>query len=123
MKLPQLDGQTTHALAGGVYARTIRVPAGSVFTGAVHKKDHINIVNGDVTFVNEQGQQRLTGYHVITTRAGAKRVAWAHANTEWTTVLRTDWTELADIEADAVEDADHLQSRQLGQNELLKLEQ
>ena len=122
LALPQVDAHTSHALSGKVYARTIRIPAGCVMTGMVHKKDHINIVNGDVTFVNEEGQHRLTGYHVITTPKGAKRVAYAHADTDWTTVLHTDCTELDDIEEDAVENAEALQSRALGQNELLKLE-
>ena len=122
LRHPQIDAQTTHALAGGVYARTIHVPAGCVFTGMVHKKDHLNIVHGDVTFINDDGETRLTGYHVIATPAGSKRAAFAHAATNWTTVLRTDFNELSEIESDAVESADQLQSRRLGQNELLKLE-
>ena len=123
LALPQVNAHTTHALAGRVYARTILIPAGCVLTGAVHKKDHLNIVSGDVSFVNEDGQTRLTGYHVIATKAGSKRCAVAHTDTWWTTVLHTDCAELADIEADAVEDPEALQSRTLGQNQLLKLEE
>src|ERR1700675_2282986 len=44
LKLPQVDLRTTHVLAGCVYARTIFIPAGTVLTGAVHKKDHVNVV-------------------------------------------------------------------------------
>lgn len=122
LAMPQLDAQTQHHLSGKVYARTILIPADGILTGAVHKKDHINIVCGDVTFVNEDGQTRLTGYHVLPTKAGSKRMAVAHADTYWTTLLETDCTDLADIEADAVEDPQALQTRQLGQNELIILE-
>ena len=122
LKLPQLDAQTQHHLSGRVYARTILIPADAVLTGAVHKKAHINIVCGDVTFVNEDGQTRLTGYHILPTKAGSKRMAYAHADTYWTTVLHTDCTEMEAIEADAVEDPQNLQTRHLGQNELIKLE-
>ena len=39
LQTPQVDLKTTHCLSGGIYARTIIIPAGTILTGAAHKKD------------------------------------------------------------------------------------
>ena len=112
-KMPQVDLGTTHELSGGIYARTIYIPAGVALTGLVHKKDHINIVMGDITVSTDEGMKRLTGYHVLQTKAGMKRVGFAHENTAWTTVCQTALTEIEAIEDELVEEADKLQTRTL----------
>ena len=122
LQLHQIDIPPQHDVSGGIYARTGFIPAGTTFTGAIHTKDHINVIFGDVSVLGDGETIRLTGYNVITTKAGSKRVAHTHADTYWTTVLHTDCTELEAIEADAVEDPQNLQTRHLGQNELIKLE-
>lgn len=113
LKHPQVDLQTKHELSGGVYARTIFIPAGTVLTGARHKKDHVNIVFGDITVSTDDGMKRITGYHVIPTKAGMKRVGFAHADTAWTTVCQTELTDIEEIENELVEEAEKLQTRQL----------
>ena len=114
LQVPQVDLNTTHALSGFVYARTIFIPAGTVLTGAVHKKDHINVMFGDITVSTDDGMQRLTGYHVLPTKAGAKRAGFAHADTHWTTLCHTQLEEVEAIENELVEDAERLQTRQAG---------
>jgi hypothetical protein len=123
LQAEQVDLKTTHALAGGVYARTILIPAGTVLTGATHKKDHINIVQGDITVSTDEGMKRLTGQHILPTRAGMKRAGFAHADTIWTTVCATDQTDLHAIEADLVIEAERLQTRnpEIEQAPLLRL--
>jgi hypothetical protein len=110
---PQTDLRTEHVLSGGVYARTIHIPAGTVLTGATHKKDHVNVVIGDITVTTDQGPVRLTGYHVLPTKAGSKRAGVAHAPTAWTTICHTDLTDIEAIEDELVEESDRLQTRQL----------
>ena len=110
---PQVELNTTHALSGGMYARTIFIPAGTVLTGATHKTDHLNIVCGDISVTTDEGMRRMTGYHVLTTKSGMKRAGFAHADTMWTTVCKTDQIELEAIENELVEEADKLQTRKL----------
>lgn len=112
LQTPQVDLRTEHALAGGAYARTIYIPAGTVLTGASHKKDHINIMQGDISVSTDDGMKRLTGQHILTTKAGHKRVGYAHADTTWTTVCQTALTDYAEIEAELVEEPEKLQTRQ-----------
>ena len=108
---PQVDLKTRNVVTGRMIARTITVPAGTVLTGATHKRDHINIVQGDITVSTDDGMKRLTGQHTLATKAGHKRVGYAHADTEWTTICQTDLTDIADIEDDLVVESEKLQSR------------
>lgn len=112
LAVPQVDLGTQHVLNGGMYARTILIPAGVVLTGATHKTDHINIVHGDITVTTDAGPVRLTGYHVLPTMAGSKRAGIAHADTMWTTICKTGQTDLAAIEDELVEESHLLQTRQ-----------
>ena len=110
-KLPQLDQHIDHDIFGGIYCRTGCIPAGVTFVGQVHKHDHINIVVGDITIITDAGPHRLTGYNVLPTKAGSKRVAYTHAETHWTTILATDLTDVQAIEDWAVEDSSKLTTR------------
>lgn len=123
--LPQVDFKTTHQLVGGIYTRTIHIPAGVAIVGAVHKTDHVNVVTGDITVSTSEGQRRLTGSHVLLlTKAGTQRAGYAHADTTWTAICRTDKTEIEDIEADLVETPQRLQTRNpaIGCAPLVRLE-
>lgn len=110
-KLPQVIVELQHQLSGGMYARTGVIKAGCYLIGAQHKTDHINIMHGDITVTTDDGVKRLTGYHVLPTKAGNNRAGVAHADTIWTTICRTDETELTKIEDDLVVESDRLQSR------------
>jgi helix-turn-helix protein len=111
--VPQTVVSVHHCVNGGVYTRTGTIPADTAFIGAVHKKDHINVVVGDVTVVTESGPIRYTGHHVLATPAGSKRVAYAHSDTTWTTILRTDLTSIREIEAECVHGSENLQTQTL----------
>lgn len=115
LQAPQTQFVTEHALENGMYSRTIYIPAGHVLTGAKHKTDHINVVIGDIVVTTDEGVKRITGHNVLTTKAGQKRAGYALIPTIWTTICRTDFASLDDLEKieDAlVEDAKNLQRRQ-----------
>lgn len=102
--------------ADGLVARTIRVDAGVYLTGAPHKHEHLNVCFGDIEVWTEQGMKRLTGYHVIPSLPGAKRVGRTFAETWWTTVHLNPGNEqdLAKLEDALVEDAEQLQTQRIG---------
>lgn len=109
----QVDLQTTHVTGGGMYARSFIIPAGVAVVGATHKKDHLDVMQGDVSFTTGDGLKRLTGMHVLSTKAGAKRVGFAHSETKWTTIVRTELTDIHAIEEECVVEAEQLQTRRL----------
>ena len=113
-RLPQVDIPPQHDVSGGIYARTGFIPAGTTFTGAIHTKDHINVIFGDVSVLGDGETIRLTGYHVITTKAGSKRVAHTHADTYWTTLIATELQDISEIEDEICTDSTTLQTRKNG---------
>lgn len=112
-KLPQIPVGVHHCVNGGIYTRTGLIPEDTAFVGAVHKKDHINVVIGDVTISTDDGPVRLTGHHVIKGAKGSKRVAYAHAPTIWTTIFHTELTDIREIEAECAESPEFLQTQKI----------
>lgn len=110
-QLPQVDLQTTHVLYGGMCARTIFIPAGTVLTGALTNIDNICVVQGDITVTTDDGPQRLTGFNVLPAARGAKRAGVAHADTWWTTVHRTELTDIEAVEDEMTDESAQLQTR------------
>ncbi len=109
--MPQYDLKTTHVLSGGIYSRTIYVPAGCVLTGAETCKDHIIIMQGDITVSTDEGMKRLTGQHILPVKAGMRRVGYAHQDTTWTTVFHTELTNIEEIEDEVAVNSFKLQTR------------
>lgn len=110
--LPQVDLNTQHAFMGGMYARTIYIPAGCAVSGATHKTDHINVMFGDIAFTGLDGQvKRLTGFHVIPVKAGIARLGVALVDTVWTTICKTDKDDVESAEDDLVVESAQLQTR------------
>jgi hypothetical protein len=111
LQAPQVDLGTTHVVHGGMCARTIFIPAGTVLTGAVTNLDNVCVLSGDITVTTRDGPKRLTGFHVLPADKGFKRAGVAHADTYWTTVWPTGLTDITEIENEMTEEATQLQTR------------
>jgi len=92
-----------HNHAPGAYSRTMRLPAGYVIIGKIHKHAHLNIISyGHVMVATEEGAKELKGPLVFTSPAGVKRAVTVLEDTMWTTIHVTDETELDKIEDDVI---------------------
>lgn len=116
---PQTELVTEHALENGMYSRTIFIPAGCVLTGAEHKTDHLNVVVGDILVTTDEGVKRITGHKVLQTKAGQKRAGYALIPTIWTTICRTDFKSLDDLEK--IEDALVVDAKNLMRRRILPM--
>lgn len=84
---PQTEIPTTHHFAPGIYMRQVRIPAGTVVTGAIHKTEHLNILSqGVISVWTEYGMKTLRASSVIPSKPGIKRVGYAHEDSVWITV-------------------------------------
>jgi hypothetical protein len=93
MKSRQIEFDTRHHFAGGVYAREIRIPKGATLVGKIHKFEHINIISqGDISVVTDEGIKRIKAPATIVSPPGVKRVGYAHEDTIWTTIHATQET-------------------------------
>ena len=103
-KLPQMDLPPVHHFAKGIYARELRIPAGTLLTGKVHRTEHLNILSaGEITVWTEDGMKRVSAPFTIVSRPGTKRVGFAHTDCVWTTIHGTEETDLERLEAELIE--------------------
>lgn len=104
-KLPQIELDTTHYFADGMYARELFRPAGTLLVGKVHKREHFYIVTkGSVRVVMDGDAKTYTAPAVIVSKPGTKRAVFALEDAVCMTVHRTDKTDLDEIEKELIED-------------------
>lgn len=98
------DFETTGFFCGGLYVRTVFVPAGSFLTSMIHKVEHPYILSeGQLTMFTQEGEQIIKSPHINITLAGTRRFARADTDVLFTTVHRTDKTTEVEVEAEVVE--------------------
>lgn len=111
LAMPQVDISTNHVLHGGMYARTIMIPAGVVLTGALIKIATILIVQGDVTVHIGEEAIDLCGYHVLPASANRKQAFFAKTDTYLTMIFSSNVETVEEAEMEFTDDADRLISR------------
>jgi hypothetical protein len=111
LKLPQVEIETHHAFHGGMYARTIMIPAGVVLTGALIKIPTILVISGEALVHTSTGPLEVRGYHVLLGGAGRKQAFVAKTDTYLTMVFPCSATTVEEAEAEFTDEADRLFSR------------
>lgn len=92
-----------HAFAPGTYGRQIFIPKGTLVVGKIHKEAHLNfLMQGKVSVATEEGPVTYAAPLMMVSKAGTKRVVYAHEDTIWATVHRTEKIDLAEIEAEII---------------------
>lgn len=95
----QVDMRVEHAITDGMYMRTLFIPAGTLLVGKVHLKHCHNIVAaGDISILTETGSRRVYAGFTGMSTPGTQKLGFAHADTVFINVFRTDKTDLAEIE-------------------------
>lgn len=98
-ELPVIEGEVVNHFSYRVYGRELRVPAGSVVVGHIHKYENLNVLlEGEMTVVTEDGPKRVGPGFLIVSPPGTKRAAFAHTPCRWLTVHGTDETDVEKIE-------------------------
>ena len=110
-KLPQLDLETTHIIHGGIYSRTIMLPAGYALTGALIEVPTMVIVHGDAAVYANDDVLNLSGYNIIPASKGRKQAFVAVSDTIITMMFPTTAKTVEDAEREFTKDADELMSR------------
>jgi mannose-6-phosphate isomerase-like protein (cupin superfamily) len=84
--LPLVEMQVDNDFCDGMYARTLHIPAGTIATGAVHKKEcFFTVRSGLVVITTDDDPIQVGAGYMAITRAGTKRVAYAIEDTVITT--------------------------------------
>jgi len=103
--MPQVELQTEHYFAGGMYCRVLRRPAGTLIVGKQHKHAHFYIVvEGAVAVIQDGAEHKVyEAPSIIVSLPGTKRAVLALEDSVCLTVHRTDKTDLDEIEAELIE--------------------
>jgi len=111
LKLPQVDLPVHHILHGGMYSRSLVIPAGVAIAGAFIQVPTTLVVSGNVTvYANDQAYE-IDGYQVLVASAGRKQVFVAHADTNMTMTFATDAKTVEDAENEFTSESYLLASR------------
>jgi len=111
LKFPQIDLPVHHILHGGMYSRSLVIPAGVAIAGAFIQVPTILVVSGNVTvYANDQAYE-IDGYQVLVASAGRKQLFVAHADTNMTMTFATNATTVEDAENEFTSEPDLLASR------------
>lgn len=112
-KLPQICIETDHVLHGGMYARTICIPAGVVLTGALIRVPTLLVFDGHVTVNTGDGESiLLQGYRVLAASAPRRQAIIAHRDTHMTMMFATRAKTVAEAEDEFTEEVHLLASRE-----------
>ena len=111
LKFPQIGLPVHHILHGGMYSRSLVIPAGVAIAGAFIQVPTTLVVSGNVTvYANDQAYE-IDGYQVLVASAGRKQVFVAHADTNMTMTFATDAKTVEDAENEFTSEPDLLASR------------
>lgn len=113
-ELPQVEIATDHVLHGGMYARTICIPAGVVLTGVFIRVPTLLVFEGNATVNAGDEPVTLVGYHVLAASAHRRQAFLAHADTRLTMVFATQAKTVAEAEDEFTDEAHLLFSRKPG---------
>lgn len=111
--LPQVEINTSHIIHGGMYARTIMIPAGVMLTGALIKIATLLIVQGNVLVYIGDETIELSGYNVLPASANRKQAFLAKTDTYITMIFPSNAKDVETAEMEFTDEADILISRKI----------
>ena len=99
----RVDLAFTESLEHGLYTRTLFIPKGCELVGKIHRKPCVNIVaTGDISIMTETGLLRVQAGYSVTSPAGIQKIGYAHEDTIFINVFRTDVTDIGAVEKDLI---------------------
>lgn len=98
-----VDEMTHHHFAEGIYGREMRIPAGTVLVGKMHRHSTLNVLAaGEISVNTPEGVQRLRAPAIFTSPANCKKVGYAHTDVVFLNVHPSEETDLANLEAEFI---------------------
>jgi hypothetical protein len=102
-QLPQLQEELHHHFAHGIYGREMRVPAGTVLVGKIHRYSCINVIlQGVVEVRSQEGAYRIEAPYVFVSPGLTKRAMVALTDLIWMTVHPANSEDLDELERELI---------------------
>lgn len=101
----QVELPIEHYQIKGVYVRSMFIPAGTVLTGKIHNTEHISILaQGTIRVCNGIDSKTISAPFIMVDQPGVKRIGYAETDVTFINVMRSDKTDIAELEAELVSD-------------------
>lgn len=98
-QLEQVELETEHHFAPGVYVRELRIPAGVVLTGKIHRFETMNILAaGTIRVTTDDGVKEITAPAIFNSAPGTKKAGFAVTDVVFLNVHPTEETDVDVIE-------------------------
>jgi hypothetical protein len=110
-EMPQYDFPTEHFFHGGMYVRTVKMPASSILCGAVIKVPTLVTVAGDCIVKVGEDAREIVGYAVLRGAPGRSQIFIARAETYITMSFPSKAKTLEEAEEEFTDEFDQLMSR------------
>lgn len=93
-----------HHFSKGIYARELRMPAGTILTGKIHRTEHLNIMSAGVIRVwsEAEGWREIHAPFTFVAKPGTRRIGVVLQDTVWTTIHGTSETDLDKLETELI---------------------
>ncbi len=102
--LPQVELETKHYFAKGMYCRALELKAGTSIVGKVHKEEHFFILaKGRLAVTVDEKVTILEAPAVLVSGPGVKRAGHALEDCLCLNIHRTDKVDLDEIEEELIE--------------------
>lgn len=118
LHLEQTPIRTEHLIHAGMYARTIRMDAGTVMIGSLISKATVLIINGSCTVLAGDDRLELEGYNVLPGVSGRKQLFVTRGPVEMTMILPTQAKSIKNAEDEVFAESDMLMSRRDGSSDI-----
>lgn len=101
--IPIEDLPVRHHFGGGMYAREMFLAAGTIVTGRIKKHEHISVISlGEVYEGTENSKRHIKAPFTMVSAPGTKRLVVAVTDTVWTTIHKTDKTDLDELDKELI---------------------
>ena len=111
LNFPQVEINTEHLIHAGMYARTIKIPANTMMSGALIKIPTIIIIDGHtLVFIGDETKE-LCGHHVIAGNKNRKQAFLTYKDTYITMIFPTNAKTIEDAEMEFTDEYEKLLSR------------
>ena len=108
----QVPIETKHTLHGGIYTRTICIPAGVMVTGVLIKVPTTMVISGKCrALVGDSDEIMVEGYAVIPASAGRKQIVIADEDTYVSAYFSTNAKNIKQAEEEFTDETLDLKSR------------
>lgn len=110
-KLPQRQIETEHRLHGGIYSRTLRVPAETLVVGLPIIVETQLVCQGHFVLTDGIQSKEFNGYHILEGRSGRRAAVRTLTDCVFTMIVATKATSVEEAENEFTNEPERLLSR------------